>query len=180
VSSRVEEEEDAGDDGMTWAFLRGGIVGGRWLFGSPLASKVNKSRKGKAGSGRPSDLTISIALEPCPTKELSLVSYPISSTSPLPALTRLPSTDERLLQAAKSDSEEMFRSSSLSALSLAQTTLDLSPPSYLHPVEIVNGSEPFDINFQDGLGFSALHYAVQRGSTDWFVPPSSLGLCLSY
>lgn len=36
-------------------------------------------------------------------------------------------------------------------------------------MEVVNGSDPFDINFQDGLGFSALHYAVQRGSTDWYV-----------
>ncbi|KAL7414911.1 ankyrin repeat-containing domain protein [Mrakia frigida] len=51
------------------------------------------------------------------------------------------SQNERLLQAAKTDNEELV-------------------------LEILNGEKEFDINFQDGLGFTALHYAIQRGSTD--------------
>ncbi|CED83522.1 Ankyrin repeat-containing domain [Phaffia rhodozyma] len=51
------------------------------------------------------------------------------------------SPNEQLLNAAKTDNEELL----LSVLSLTGR---------------------FDINHQDGLGFTALHYAVQRGSTD--------------
>jgi len=50
------------------------------------------------------------------------------------------SSNERLLAAARSDNDEML----LEAL----------------------GEDDCDINFQDGLGNTALHYAASRGSTD--------------
>ncbi|PAV22571.1 ankyrin [Pyrrhoderma noxium] len=50
------------------------------------------------------------------------------------------SNNERLLAAARSDSEELL-------------------------LEVLNGGD-FDINFKDGVGMTALHYAASLGSTD--------------
>jgi len=51
------------------------------------------------------------------------------------------SNDERLLAAARSDNEDLL-------------------------LEVFNSEKDFDINFQDGLGNTALHYAASHGSTD--------------
>jgi len=51
------------------------------------------------------------------------------------------SNNERLLAAAKSDNEELLK-------------------------EIFEDPESFDINYQDGLGNTALHYAIKHKSTD--------------
>ncbi|GAA6002300.1 ankyrin repeat-containing protein ANK1 [Rhodotorula paludigena] len=49
--------------------------------------------------------------------------------------------NHRLIYAANTDSEEML-------------------------LEVLNGSEPFDVNYQDGLGQTALHYAASSPSPD--------------
>jgi len=51
------------------------------------------------------------------------------------------SRHERLLAAAKEDNEDML-------------------------MDIIDDPEPFDINYQDGLGNTALHYAVLHASLD--------------
>jgi len=59
--------------------------------------------------------------------------------TPLNMASKGASGNERLLAAAKSDNEDLL-------------------------VEVFEGEEPFDINHQDGLGNTALHYAVLHAS----------------
>ncbi|CAK5275681.1 unnamed protein product [Mycena citricolor] len=72
-----------------------------------------------------------------------LLASPLEPRTPRPDRTAMAdgaSNNERLLAAARSDNEELL-------------------------LEVIN-SDNFDINFQDGLGNTALHNAVKNGSTD--------------